>query len=121
MKNPFKAIWNFFFPEKKKVVSPKIFVDGIEQVEGKDYVELPPDKIVFKEPKFEDYFNPEDFKAIERQKRAPYFFRIEKNNFISGLDALGMFKNDFRKLALSKGYEARYSGRERFFYLHKVL
>lgn len=40
-----KRIWNYFFPEKKKVVIPKIYRDGILQTESKEYAELPDGKV----------------------------------------------------------------------------
>lgn len=119
LKKWLKGIWSLVFPEKKT----KDEYDCLETTTENYFGKLPEfsQEVRISEPKFEDYFNPKDFEVIERQKNASrYIFSIDKSNFISEMDVIGRFKNDFRKLALSKGFEARYSGKEKHFYLHKI-
>lgn len=59
MKNFFKSIWNLFFPEKKS----KGNYDRTLTIDVEKSLAIP-------NPTLEDYFNPKDFEAIERQKES---------------------------------------------------
>lgn len=107
MKNPLKSIWNFRFnrllnffrtlfglPRKYKVKMNYIQRDK----------NLPPLITV-------DIEKPDEtFDTYFKEPSTPLSFTMRK-----------LTKNQFRQLALSHGYEARYSGREKFFYLHKTI
>lgn len=105
MKNPFKAIYNFFFPEKKKP-QIEIVVDIEKPVKQLKELKRVTNELIG------IIYEPTDI------SRDCYFISTgEIDDYITK----PLTKNQFRQLALSHGYEARYSGKEKFFYLHKTL
>lgn len=101
MKNLFKSIWNFlilkFKGNEKKTIS-KDEQSDIHRVATES--------------------QPERVHAPEKPKEQEVTFNSTEE--LSKYITPRFTKNDFRKLALTHGYEARYSGKEKYFYLHKI-
>lgn len=94
-----KGIWNFFFPKKKD----DWFTDKILEIAKEHIEEFKQNEKATKEiiPEL-----PETLPVAETEK--------EQEEIIT------VTKNEYRKAQLRKGFEARYSGKEKHFYLHKI-